>query len=274
MTKKDISEKLNVLKQDLLKMEKVIIAFSGGVDSTFLVQVAYEVLGDNAIPVTINSPTYPEREFHTALSFSKRLGLDQHVIDYSELDNPEFCQNTPERCYICKNELFGRIKVLAQKLGVEHIVDGSNLDDTDDYRPGMQALKELGIKSPLLEAGLTKEDIRLLSKEYALPTWDKPSFACLSSRIPYGQEITKDKLIMIDTAEQYLLKLGFKQVRVRHHGEIARIEVAPAERQRFTDVSFMDKVADELKNVGFTYVVLDLKGYRSGSMNETLVRYK
>ena len=263
-------EKLDVLKQDLLKMEKVIIAFSGGVDSTFLLHVAYEVLGDQAIPVTINSPTYPQREFNIAVGFSERLGLTQHVINLSELDNPDFCQNPPERCYICKNELFSRIKNLAEKLDVKHIVDGSNLDDTKDYRPGMQALKELGIKSPLINASLTKEDIRLLSKEYALPTWDKPSFACLSSRIPYGQEITKEKLIMIDTAEQYLLNLGFKQVRVRHHGEIARIEVSPEERYRFTDVSFMDKVANELKNVGFTYVVLDLHGYRSGSMNETL----
>ncbi len=272
MRKIECHQKLEVLKQDLLKMEKVMIAFSGGVDSTFLLHVAYEVLGDKAIPVTINSPTYPQREFKIATGFSERLGSTQHVINLSELDNPEFCQNPPERCYICKNELFSRIKDLAEKLGVKHIVDGSNLDDTKDYRPGMQALKELGIKSPLIDACLTKEEIRMLSKEYELPTWDKPSFACLSSRIPYGQEITKEKLIMIDGAEQYLLNLGFQQVRVRHHGEIARIEVSPEERYRFTDVSLMDKVADELKNLGFIYVVLDLQGYRSGSMNEILTK--
>ncbi|KUO65902.1 MAG: adenine nucleotide alpha hydrolase [Gracilibacter sp. BRH_c7a] len=263
-------KKLDVLKHNLSRMEKVIIAFSGGVDSTFLLHVAYNVLGDNAIPVTVNSTIYPVRELNISVDFCRRIRLPQHIINFSELDNPKFCQNPPERCYICKKELFGRIKSLATQLDVQHIVDGSNLDDIDDYRPGMQALNELGIKSPLIDASLTKEDIRELSQEFGLPTWDKPSFACLVSRIPYGQEITKEKLSMIDKAEQYLLNLGFKQVRVRHHGEIARIEVAPEERCRFTDVAFMDKVADELKLLGFTYVVLDLRGYRSGSMNETL----
>ena len=272
MRKVQNRDKLDALKQDLSKMEKVIIAFSGGVDSTFLLRVASEILGDKAIPVTIDSPTYPQREFVQTVEFCKELGLKQHVIKCSELDSPEFCENPPERCYICKKELFGRIRALAQELNVKHIVDGSNLDDTNDYRPGIKALNELGIKSPLMDAGLTKEDIRQLSKEYGLRTWDKPSFACLSSRIPYGQEITEEKLKMIDTAEQYLLDLGFKQVRVRHHGEMARIEVSPDERSRFGDVGFMDEVADKLKGLGFTYVVLDLKGYRSGSMNETLTK--
>ena len=270
MRKVQKNDKLHVLKQELTKMKKVIIAFSGGVDSTFLLCVASEILGDNAIPVTIDSPIYPQREYIQTVEFCKELGLKQHVINCSELDSPEFCQNSPERCYICKKELFRRIGELAQELNVKHIVDGSNLDDIDDYRPGIKALNELGIKSPLLDAGLTKEDIRILSKEYGLRTWNKPSFACLSSRIPYGQEITKEKLKMIDTAEQYLLNLGFKQLRVRHHGEIARIEVWPEERYRFYDVGFMDEVADKLNGLGFTYVVLDLKGYRSGSMNETL----
>ena len=264
------AENIDVLKQNLRDMGRAIIAFSGGVDSTFLLRTAYEVLGQNIIPVTINSPTYPKREFNQAAEYCKGLGLDHYVIDCSELDNPEFCQNPPERCYICKKDLFGRIKNLAEELKVEYIIDGSNLDDTNDYRPGMKALEELGVKSPLIDARLTKEDIRQLSKEYGLPTWDKPSMACLSSRIPYGQEITRDKLAAIDSAEQYLLGLGFRQVRVRHHGEIARIEVLPEERSRFTDPKLMDQVADELKGLGFAYVVLDLQGYRSGSMNETL----
>ncbi len=264
-------EKLSFLREDLAKMGKVLIAFSGGVDSTFLLYVAHEVLGENALPVTIKSSLFPAREFGWTVDFCRKLGLSQQVIISNELDNPEFYKNSPERCYICKKAILGEIFSLARNLGIEYVADGTNLDDLDDYRPGMRALKEMGIHSPLLKAGLTKENIRFLSKEASLPTWNLPSFACLSSRIPYGQKITREKLQMIEKAEQYLMDLGFEQVRVRHHGDIARVEVTPEERVKFFDPGFMDQVYDFFKSIGFLYAVLDLRGYRSGSMNEKIL---
>lgn len=264
-------EKLSLLRDDLAKMEKVLIAFSGGVDSTFLLYVAHEVLGKNALPVTIKSSLFPDREFRWTEDFCRKLGLGQQVIISKELNNPEFNKNSPDRCYICKKSIFGEIFNLARDLGIKHVADGTNFDDIDDYRPGMRALKEMGIYSPLLKAGLTKENIRFLSKEANLPTWNWPSFACLSSRIPYGEKITREKLQMIEKAEQYLMDLGFKQVRVRHHGDIARIEVIPEERAKFCTPGFMDEVYGFFKSIGFLYAVLDLRGYRSGSMNEKLL---
>lgn len=264
-------KKLSLLQEDLKQMGKVLIAFSGGVDSTFMLYWAHQVLGENAVPVTIKSSLFPKREFQWTKDFCIGLGLDQLVIDLDELENPDFYNNPPDRCYICKKIIFGQILHLAGTLGLEHVADGTNLDDLDDYRPGMKALKEMSIQSPLLKAGLTKDDIRFLSKEAGLPTWNLPSFACLSSRIPYGEKITREKLQMIEKAEEYLINLGFKQVRVRHHGDIARIEVTPGERVKFIAPELMDQVYEFFKNVGFLYPVLDLRGYRSGSINEKIL---
>ncbi|HEX2946357.1 MAG TPA: ATP-dependent sacrificial sulfur transferase LarE [Clostridia bacterium] len=263
--------KLERLKNLLKEMESVVIAYSGGVDSTFLLKVAADVLGEKAAAVTARSSTYPTREFNEASEFIKKLGVKHIVIDSEELDIDGFSQNPVNRCYYCKKELFTKVRDIAVQNGMKYVVDGSNLDDLGDYRPGLQALKELGIVSPLREAGLTKDEIRELSKEMGLPTWDKPAFACLASRFPYGQEITRDKLNMIEKAEQFLLDNGFRQVRVRHHGEIARIEVARPERNKFFDPELMDRVHARFTELGFRYVALDLKGYRTGSMNEGIL---
>lgn len=265
-----IDYKLNMLKDNIRKLKSAAIAYSGGVDSTFLLKVAHDVLGDKVIAVTAKSSTYPEREFKEAKQFAEEIGVKHIVIVSEELDIEGFSKNPTNRCYFCKKELFTKIKEVARENDVEQILDGSNLDDTKDYRPGMEAAKELDVISPLKEANLSKKDIRELSKSMDLKTWNKPSFACLSSRVPYGSEITISKLEMIEDAEQFLLDLGFRQVRVRHHGDIARIEVSPEERKKFFNVELMDKVVDRLKDIGFKYVTLDLFGYRTGSMNEIL----
>lgn len=265
-------EKLQKLMDILKKMGSVVIGFSGGVDSTFLLKVAKDVLGEKVMAVTASSSTFPEREMKEAIGFAKDIDAKHMVIRSEELDIEGFSKNPKDRCYYCKHELFSKILDIAKKEGFNFVIDGANTDDTGDYRPGMTAARELGIRSPLLESGLSKNDIRVLSKEMNLPTWDKPSFACLSSRVPYGMEITKEKLNMIDAAEQYLLDLGFRQVRVRHHGDIARIEVAPEERCKFFNEKTMDDIANKFTMMGFNYVTLDLKGYRTGSMNEVLNR--
>ena len=265
-------DKLIILKDNLKLKGSIAIAFSGGVDSTFLLKVANDVLGNNVIAITARSSTFPEREFKEASNFAKNLGIKHIPITSEELDIEGFSENPTNRCYYCKKELFTKICEIAKQNGIDYIADGSNVDDEGDYRPGMTALKELGIISPLREAGMTKEDIRTLSKAMNLPTWEKQSFACLASRFPYGQKITKEKLELIDAAEQYLLDLGFKQLRVRHHGDMARIEVSVGERKKFFDETMMDNVHNKFKELGFNYVTLDLKGYRTGSMNEVINR--
>lgn len=266
----NLQKKYENLKALLLQLESAAIAFSGGVDSTFLLKVAHDVLGDNVIAVTARSSTYPEREFHGAKAYAEGIGVKHIIIISEELEIEGFSQNPVNRCYYCKRELFSKIRDVADQHGLKHVLDGSNFDDLGDYRPGMEAAKELHVISPLKEAGFTKNDIRTLSKQMNIPTWNKPSFACLSSRFPYGHEITEEKLKMVEAAEQILLDMGFRQVRVRHHGEIARIEVGPEEREKFFDLPLMDFVGQSFKKLGFAYVTLDLAGYRTGSMNEGL----
>jgi pyridinium-3,5-biscarboxylic acid mononucleotide sulfurtransferase len=266
----ELQDKLNQLKKDLKQLDSLAVAFSGGVDSTFLLKVAHDMMHDRVVAVTATSSTYPERELNEAKDFVRDNGIRHIVFHSEEMDIEGFSSNPVNRCYLCKKELFSKIRDVAGQNGIMYIAEGSNIDDLGDYRPGMQAIKELGVLSPLKDAGLTKEDIRILSRQMKLPTWDKPAFACLSSRFPYGQPITHEKLAMVDQAERYLLNLGFKQVRVRHHGELARIEVAVSERDKFFDLELMDKIYQKFREIGFTYTALDLKGYRTGSMNEVL----
>lgn len=266
----DIKEKYDQLKQNLSNLGSVVVAFSGGVDSTFLLKTAFDVLGNNVLAVTARSSTYPEREYKEAKEFTEKYGIPHIVIESEELEVDGFSKNPVNRCYLCKNELFDKIKKIADEKGIPYIAEGSNHDDLSDYRPGLEAVKEHNVLSPLRSAGLTKNEIRTLSKELNLPTWDKPAFACLSSRFPYGQEITREKLAMVDKAEQFLLDLGFRQVRVRHHGEIARIEIGQNEMEKFLNIELMNTVSNQFKEIGFAYTALDLKGYRTGSMNETL----
>ncbi len=265
-----LQEKYQLLKDNMKKRGSAAIAFSGGVDSTFLVKVAHEVLGDKMIAITATSSTYPERELQEAIKYAKDMKVKHLIISSEELDIEGFASNPKNRCYYCKKELFTKIHAVAKENGVEYVFDGSNIDDDGDYRPGMLAARELEVISPLKEAKLTKEDVRELSKELDLPTWDKPAFACLSSRFPYGNKITAPKLKMVEEAEQFLLDLGIRQVRVRHHEEIARIEVSPEERAKFFSLEVMDKIGEKFRKIGYTYVTLDILGYRTGSMNEVL----
>lgn len=266
----ETTKKFDLLKEDLKNMESVAVAFSGGVDSTFLLKVSHDVLGDRAVAVTARSCTFPERELNEAKEFCRREGIRQYIVEHDELEVEGFKENPKNRCYLCKTTLFRNIIALTEAHGIAYVAEGSNLDDNGDYRPGLEAVRELHVASPLRKAGLTKQEIRTLSKELGLPTWDKPSFACLSSRFVYGETITREKLHMVDQAEQLLMDMGFRQFRVRIHGEMARIEVLPEDFPRLLEENSRRRVVDTLQKLGFTYISLDLKGYRTGSMNETL----
>ena len=265
-----MTEKLAHLKELLREMDGAVVAFSSGVDSTFLLRVAHEVLGERVIAATIRSQTFPKRELDEAVSFCRAEGVRHEVSDSEELDIPGFVENPPDRCYHCKRELFSRLLAFAHANGLAAVLEGSNVDDDGDYRPGRRAIKELGVRSPLHEVGLLKAEIRALSREMGLPTSDKPSFACLASRFPYGERITAEALERVERAEQWLLDagLGLKQLRVRSHGDLARIEVPSDAIPRLA--ARAEEIAAALKELGFSYVALDLQGYRTGSMNETL----
>ena len=265
-----ISYKMRRLREILKETGGAVIAFSGGVDRTFLAAVAQEVLGARALAVTALSPTYPQREQKEAAELAARIGIRHETVESNELEIPNFADNPSNRCYFCKGELFRILRRIADRNGLPAVADGSNADDTGDYRPGRQAAREIGVKSPLLEASLTKDDIRRLSRKMGLPTADKPSFACLASRFPYGNRITPERLTAVDTVEEGLRGMGFRQVRVRHHGTIARIEVEPQAIRRFLSPDVREKVLQLAKGAGFLYVTLDLQGYRTGSMNEAL----
>ncbi len=272
----ELNKKYEMLKEYFKQLGSAAIAFSSGVDSTFMLKVAHDVLGDKAVAVTARSHSFPAREKNEAADFCKKEGIEHIFIDSEELNIPGFKQNPKNRCYLCKHELFEKIIEVANQYGLTYVCEGSNLDDNGDYRPGLQAIAELGVKSPLRECNLWKSEIRAISKELGLSTWKKQSFACLASRFVYGETISIEKLDMVDRAEQLLIDMAFEQVRVRIHsfgngetsGTIARIEVNPNEITKL--VQNRESIVREFKKIGFNYVSMDLQGYRTGSMNETI----
>ena len=266
----DIKEKLKNLKDNVKVLESVVVAFSGGVDSSLVARVCYDVLGEKALAVTARSETYPSYEYEEAVKIAKEIGIFHMTIDTSELGIKGFADNPPNRCYFCKSELFGKLKEIARGKGYKNVADGANLDDAGEYRPGLDAARELNVRSPLKETGLRKTDIREISKYLKLSNWDKPSYACMSSRFPYGEPITEQKLTLVAAAENYLRSIGLRQFRVRHHDTIARIEVLPEDISILLQNGRREEIIKKFKEIGYKYVTIDMEGYRSGSMNEVL----
>ena len=265
-----LQAKYEHLKSLLKEMGGIVVGYSGGVDSTFLAKVATDVLGDQALSVAAISESYPKAEREEGRQFAEQLGLNYIEVETSELENPEYRRNESNRCFFCKQELMIHLQQVANERGIEVISLGTVTDDLGDYRPGQSAAKQAGARFPLVEADLSKDDVRALSQALEIPTWDKPAFACLSSRFPYGEEITREKLEMVEQAEDVLREMGFRQFRVRHHNNLARVEVAPEEMESLFRQG--ETVYQRLKDIGYQYIAMDLKGYRSGSMNEVLVQ--
>ena len=266
----ELKEKLIKLEEYIRTLGSLAIGFSGGVDSSFLLAVAHEVLGDRVIAVTGADASVPEREVNEAKAFCADRGIRHIICKMNPMEMEGYRNNSPDRCYFCKHGIFSEVKKIADENGISYMAEGSNIDDIGDYRPGLRAAAELSVKSPLREAGLNKSDVRLISKAMGLPTWSKPAYACLASRFVYGEEITEEKLRMIDRAEQFLIEHGFLEERVRLHGRIARIEVPPSDIPRLASDEIRDMVYEEFRAIGFQFITLDLKGYRMGSMNATL----
>ncbi len=264
-----MESKLEKLREIIRSYESVLVAFSGGADSTFVLKVAREVLGREKVKaVTAQSASLPQKEFEASCELARLIDVDQLVIETREMEKSGYTDNAVSRCYFCKETLYEMIRPLADQAGFREICNGTNVDDLDDYRPGLKAAEQFAIKSPLVEAGLAKSDVRHFSRELGLSTWDKPAQACLASRIPYGEKVTDEKLDQVERAEDFLRELGFRVVRVRHHGSVARIEVGREEMERFLDEEIRAEIDRALRSLGFLYITLDLQGYRVGSLNE------
>ena len=266
----ELSKKHEALKEHLIKLGAVAVAFSGGVDSTLLLNVAADVLGDNTVAITACAQMIPAREVREASDFCAKRGIRHVVMDVDALTIPGFAENPADRCYLCKSALFARIMDQAARLGIPYVAEGTNTSDLSDYRPGLKALGELKVDSPLLAAGLSKTDVRALSRKLGLPTWDKPSYACLASRIPYNEAITAEKLRSVEHAEDALMNAGFPQIRCRAHGDLARIEVAPDQRAALMDALISTDLTERIHDAGFVYVTVDADGYRTGSLNQNV----